>query len=113
MTVEDRLARMEALLIGAWCANSPGDKFDADCSNTETVMRLVSMTLHEVRGCRLSESRCLTSTAPSCRKTSKPLCQVRGRARHDLKKFGRRAFREVAGQRLSRDTEKAPTGTRR
>ena len=49
MTVEDRLARMEALLIGAWCANSPGDKFDADCSNTETVMRLVSMTLHEVR----------------------------------------------------------------
>jgi hypothetical protein len=40
---------MEALLIGAWCANSPSDKFDADCSNTETVMRLVSMTLHEVR----------------------------------------------------------------
>jgi hypothetical protein len=49
MTVEDRLARMEALLIGAWCANSPGDKFAADCTNTETVMRLVSMTLHEVR----------------------------------------------------------------
>ena len=48
MTVEERLARMEALLIGAWCANSAGDKFDADCSNTETVMRLVSMTLHEV-----------------------------------------------------------------
>ena len=30
MTVEDRLARMEALLIGAWCANNPGDKFDAE-----------------------------------------------------------------------------------
>ena len=50
MTVEDRLARMEALLIGAWYANSPGDKFDADCSNTETVMRLVWQRLERRRG---------------------------------------------------------------
>jgi hypothetical protein len=49
MIVEERLARMEAMLIGVWCANSPSDKFDADHTNTETVMRLVSMTLDEVR----------------------------------------------------------------
>jgi hypothetical protein len=49
MTVEDRLARMEAMLIGVWCANSPSDKFDEDHTNNETVMRLVSMTMDEVR----------------------------------------------------------------
>jgi len=83
---------MEALLIGAWCANSPGDKFDADCSNTETVMRLVSMTLHEVRAMQALGVEVLNVDCGARRpKTSKPLChppQPRSQCRgFPLRKF--------------------------
>jgi hypothetical protein len=69
-------------------------------------VRRVSRTLETIAG---SLDRILGLIVAVARIEAK----VRGRARrHDLKKFGRRAFREAAGQRLSRDTEKAPTGTR-
>jgi hypothetical protein len=48
MIVEERLARLEALLIGAWCAFD-GDRFGEDGTNKETIMRFLSMGRGEVR----------------------------------------------------------------
>ena len=47
-TVEERLARTQALLRGAYSASN-GDEFTGDTANTETVTRLVAMALDEVR----------------------------------------------------------------
>lgn len=46
-TVEERLARTQALLRGAYSASN-GDEYMGDTANTETVTRLVSMALDEV-----------------------------------------------------------------
>ena len=81
-----------------------GSFFTPSIDQADTARR-VSRTLETIAG---SLDRLLGFVVAVAR------MEVRGRARrHDLKKFGRRAFREAAGQRLSRDTEKAPTGTRR
>ena len=47
LTVEDRLARMQALLRGAWCA-STGDEYRDDDGNSETVRALTRMAMDEV-----------------------------------------------------------------
>jgi hexokinase len=48
MIVEERLARLQALLIGAWCAFD-GDRFDEDGTDKETIMRFLSMARDEVK----------------------------------------------------------------
>jgi hypothetical protein len=45
---EDRIARLNSLLIGAWCAID-GDRFDEDGTNNETVMRFLSMARDELK----------------------------------------------------------------
>jgi hypothetical protein len=46
--VENRIARLDALLIGAWCAFD-GYRFDEHETNKETIMCFLSMARDEVK----------------------------------------------------------------
>jgi len=77
------LARLDSLLIEAWCAID-GDRFDEDGTNNETVMRFLSMARDELKalksGLRFDalNTDVATKRRPPSRSTGKAPVESRG-----------------------------------